>query len=194
MICPPPLLADCRGTAVHHSAAGPPQHHPAAASSAPCRRGRRRPWSLPRQRPHKLRPIPISQFPIILLSLFCQCQKRPAGIRRALLVYRDIPICQSLSLWEQQRRPPPAAETGRSCWGRGQQDARPAPRAEADAGHRKRALIPLTERKALELDVQEAIFGAAVSRMRGPPKGRSRRWAPQEGADAVNRTNKHIGA
>ena len=26
------------------------------------------------------------------------------------------------------------AETGRSCWGRGQQDARPAPRAEADAG------------------------------------------------------------
>ena len=26
----------------------------------------------------------------------------------------------------QQRRPPPAAETGRSCWGRGQQDMRPA--------------------------------------------------------------------
>ena len=36
----------------------------------------------------------------------------------------------------QRRRPPPAAETGRSCWGRGQQDARPAPRAEADAGSR----------------------------------------------------------
>ena len=35
------------------------------------------------QRPHKRRPILISQFPIILLSLFCQCQKRPAGIRRA---------------------------------------------------------------------------------------------------------------
>ena len=36
----------------------------------------------------------------------------------------------------QRRRPPPVAETGRSCWGRGQQDARPAPRAEADAGSR----------------------------------------------------------
>ncbi len=34
------------------------------------------------------------------------------------------------------QRLPPAAETGRSCWGRGQQDARPAPRAEADAGSR----------------------------------------------------------
>ena len=28
-----------------------------------------------------------------------------------------------LPLWEQRRRPRPAAETGRSCWGRGQQDA-----------------------------------------------------------------------
>ena len=33
----------------------------------------------------------------------------------------------------QQRRPPPAAETGRSCWGRGQQDASGS---EADAGSR----------------------------------------------------------
>ena len=33
----------------------------------------------------------------------------------------------------QQRRPPPAAETGRSCWGRGQQDASDS---EADAGSR----------------------------------------------------------
>ena len=33
------------------------------------------------------------------------------------------PACQWLSLWEQRRRPPPAAETGRSCWGSGQQDA-----------------------------------------------------------------------
>ena len=60
---------------------------------------------MPRQRPHKLRPIPISQFPIIPLSLFCQCQKRPAGIRRALLVYRNkntsFSICQSLSPWER---------------------------------------------------------------------------------------------
>ena len=41
--------------------------------------------------------------------------------------------CQSLSLWEQRRRPPPVAETGRSCWGRGQQDASGS---EADAGSR----------------------------------------------------------
>ena len=40
---------------------------------------------------------------------------------------------ESLSLWEQRRRPPPAAETGRSCWGRGQQDASDS---EADAGSR----------------------------------------------------------
>ena len=39
----------------------------------------------------------------------------------------------SLSLWEQRRRPPPAAETGRSCWGSGQQDASGS---EADAGSR----------------------------------------------------------
>ena len=61
-----------------------------------CRTAAGRLWSLPRQRPHKLRPIPISQFPIILLSLFCQCQKRPAGIRRALLVYRGINLSVSL--------------------------------------------------------------------------------------------------
>ena len=40
---------------------------------------------------------------------------------------------QSLSLWEQRRRPPPAAETGSRCWGRGQQDAS---ESEADAGSR----------------------------------------------------------
>ena len=61
-----------------------------------CRTAAGRLWSLPRQRPHKLRPIPISQFPIIPLSLFCQCQKRPAGIRRALLVYRGINLSVSL--------------------------------------------------------------------------------------------------
>ena len=33
------------------------------------------------------------------------------------------PTCQWLPLWGQRRRPPPAAETGRSCWGSGQQDA-----------------------------------------------------------------------
>ena len=40
---------------------------------------------------------------------------------------------QSLSLWEQRRRPPPVAETGSRCWGRGQQDAS---ESEADAGSR----------------------------------------------------------
>ena len=43
------------------------------------------------------------------------------------------PSRKSLSLWEQQRRPPPEAETGRSCWGRGQQDASDS---EANAGCR----------------------------------------------------------
>ena len=31
--------------------------------------------------------------------------------------------------------------------------------------------MPLTERKALELDVQEAIFGAAVCKTQGPHQG-----------------------
>ena len=44
-----------------------------------------------------------------------------------------LPACQSLSLWEQRRRPPPVAETGRSCWGSVQQDASGS---EADAGSR----------------------------------------------------------
>ena len=48
-------------------------------------------------------------------------------------VRKGLPVSQSLSLWEQRRRPPPAAETGRSCWGRGQQDASGS---EADAGSR----------------------------------------------------------
>ena len=46
---------------------------------------------------------------------------------------QSCPACQGLSLWEQRQRPPPAAETGRSCWGRGQQDASDS---EADAGSR----------------------------------------------------------
>ena len=37
----------------------------------------------------------------------------------------------------QQRRPPPVAETGKSCWGSGQQDASDS---EADAGSRNPAL------------------------------------------------------
>ena len=48
-------------------------------------------------------------------------------------VRKGLPVSQSLSLWEQRRRPPPVAETGRSCWGSGQQDASGS---EADAGSR----------------------------------------------------------
>ena len=40
--------------------------------------------------------------------------------------------------------------------------------------------------------VQGAALGAAVCRMRGPPKGRSRRRAPQEGAEAVIRKGKRV--
>ena len=47
------------------------------------------------------------------------------------------PAYQWLSLWGQRRRPPPAAETGRSCWGSGQQDASDS---VADAGSRNPAL------------------------------------------------------
>jgi len=40
-------------------------------------------------------------------------------------------VCRSFSISaagfeQQQSRPPPAAETGRRSWGRGQQDVRPA--------------------------------------------------------------------
>ena len=54
---------------------------------------------MPRQRPHKLRPIPISQ----LFPCHCSVNAKSARrvIRRALLVYRDIPVCQSLSPWER---------------------------------------------------------------------------------------------
>ena len=42
----------------------------------------------------------------------------------------------------QRRRPPPAAETGRSCWGRGQQDASDS---EADAGSHNPALASASD-------------------------------------------------
>ena len=55
-----------------------------------------------------------------------------------------LPVSKSLSLWEQRRRPPPAAETGRSCWGSGQQDASGAQRM---LGAATRAVSPqVTER------------------------------------------------
>ena len=53
-----------------------------------------------------------------------------SGLRRPV---GSGPACQWLPLWGQRRRPPPVAETGRSCWGRGQQDASDS---EADAGSR----------------------------------------------------------
>ena len=56
---------------------------------------------------------------------------RSSNLRKG--VFLRLAACQSLSLWEQRRRPPPVAETGRSCWGRGQQDASGS---EADAGSR----------------------------------------------------------
>ena len=56
---------------------------------------------------------------------------RSCNLRKG--VFLRLAACQSLSLWEQRRRPPPVAETGRSCWGRGQQDASGS---EADAGSR----------------------------------------------------------
>ena len=43
---------------------------------------------------------------------------------------------RSLEGEEQRQRPPPVAETGSCCWGRGLQDASAAPRHEADAGCR----------------------------------------------------------
>ena len=46
---------------------------------------------------------------------------------------KSVPACQWLSLWGQRQRPPPVAETGSRCWGRGQQDAS---ESEADAGSR----------------------------------------------------------
>ena len=54
----------------------------------------------------------------------------------------------------QRRRPPPVAETGRSCWGRGQQDASSS---EADAGSRNPAL-------------------ASEARLRGCTKGSLSSW------------------
>ena len=57
-----------------------------------------------------------------------------SGLRRPA---ESGPARQWLPLWGQRRRPPPAAETGRSCWGSGQQDASDS---EADAGSRNPAL------------------------------------------------------
>ena len=50
---------------------------------------------------------------------------------------KALPLRQRLPYQGQRRRPPPAAETGSRCWGRGQQDASDS---AADAGCRNPAL------------------------------------------------------
>ena len=55
----------------------------------------------------------------------------------ALAFRKALPLRQRLPYQGQRRRPPPAAETGSRCWGRGQQDASDS---EADAGCRNPAL------------------------------------------------------
>ena len=58
--------------------------------------------------------------------------------RGEALAYRKaLPLRQRLPYQGQRRRPPPAAETGSRCWGRGQQDASDS---AADAGCRNPAL------------------------------------------------------
>jgi hypothetical protein len=52
-------------------------------------------------------------FMILSVKMQCRTARRPSGIA---LIKIKIP------LFMQQRRPPPVAEAGRSCWGRGQQD------------------------------------------------------------------------
>ena len=55
----------------------------------------------------------------------------------ALAFRKALPLRQRLPYQGQRRRPPPAAETGSRCWGRGQQDASDS---AADAGCRNPAL------------------------------------------------------
>ena len=53
----------------------------------------------------------------------------------------------------QRSRPPPAAETGRSCWGRGQQDASDS---AADAGSRN----PVTVSAVSYTHLRESLYHA----------------------------------
>ena len=52
----------------------------------------------------------------------------PPLVGEALAFRSALPLRQRLPYQGQQRRPPPVAETGRSCWGSGQQDASEARR------------------------------------------------------------------
>ena len=73
-----------------------------------------------------------------LFIRFALCA-RPGMLRKIIFIQsaQTHPACQWLSPWEQRRRPPPVAETGRNCWGSGQQDAS---ESEADAGSRNPTL------------------------------------------------------
>ena len=68
--------------------------------------------------------------PLDVTSPFVKKQFRNARRRFGTASKKIIPLNMRKV---QQRRPPPVAETGRSCWGRGQQDASGS---EADAGSR----------------------------------------------------------
>ena len=62
-------------------------------------------------------------------AVFRHTPSRENGIaeRPQTLRYPELKIYFPLTMPKvQRRRPPPAAETGRSCWGSGQQDARAA--------------------------------------------------------------------
>ena len=84
---------------------------------------------------------------------------------------RSFPLCQSLPYKEQRRRPPPVAETGRSCWGRGQQDASGS---EADAGSRNPG-------SGTASAVTERLYeGRGFGRPEGA-KNPFRRWRLREG-------------
>ena len=68
--------------------------------------------------------------------------RRWCYVSAKLYVLQGRKVCCEAANWRnekkvQQRRPPPVAEIGRSCWGRGQQDASSS---EADAGSRNPAL------------------------------------------------------
>ena len=66
------------------------------------------------------------------MAEFCFSPQKPPSLREVDLRSKDggsFPAATPVDVptgWDlQQRRPLPAAETGRSCWGSGQQDARP---------------------------------------------------------------------
>ena len=63
----------------------------------------------------------------------------------------------------QQRRPPPSAGTGRSCWGSGRQDARPAQGSQQTLGTATRRKLSGGPASAGPFFVLGALFGGAPS-------------------------------